>query len=241
MFAIEKGLGSKMEISALATKYIFKPVHSSVVKTTSHTTAQVAQTSASNRASGDGSADTVSREKQQLQVVNRLQDPNSPESKQLRALKARDKEVRAHEQAQMAAAGSQANSSPRLVYQRGPDGRQYAVGGEVQINFMPVESASEGSTEKAEILQKETHVPKNSSSQDQSTATDVENLKQQEPIHGESENSEEFEAMPDADPPQTNSPTSAANSAVLQAKIEQTGATTEVQTTSNNTQLDVFA
>lgn len=52
-------------------------------------------------------------------------------------LKARDTQVRQHEQAHLAAAGSLARSGATYVYQRGPDGVSYAVGGEVQIDTSP--------------------------------------------------------------------------------------------------------
>jgi hypothetical protein len=49
-------------------------------------------------------------------------------------LKQRDTEVRQHEQAHLAAAGGLALSGATYTYQRGPDGINYAVGGEVQID-----------------------------------------------------------------------------------------------------------
>lgn len=56
------------------------------------------------------------------------------EQDQAQRLKERDAEVRAHEMAHLAAAGSLARGGMSLVYQTGPDGRQYAVGGSVQID-----------------------------------------------------------------------------------------------------------
>ncbi|MFQ5934609.1 MAG: putative metalloprotease CJM1_0395 family protein [Dehalococcoidia bacterium] len=43
-------------------------------------------------------------------------------------LKARDAQVRAHEQAHVAAAGGLATGGPKFSFQRGPDGKLYAVG-----------------------------------------------------------------------------------------------------------------
>ncbi len=57
-----------------------------------------------------------------------------PEVRQLRQLQRRDAEVRAHEQAHVSAAGSHARGGAQLSFQRGPDGRSYAVGGEVSID-----------------------------------------------------------------------------------------------------------
>ena len=56
---------------------------------------------------------------------------------QLAKLIARDRQVRAHEAAHLAAAGSLARGGARFSYQRGPDGKMYAVGGEVDIDTSP--------------------------------------------------------------------------------------------------------
>ncbi|MBK1692989.1 hypothetical protein CKO33_12570 [Ectothiorhodospira mobilis] len=52
----------------------------------------------------------------------------------LQALRQRDREVRTHEQAHMAAGGGLVNGGATYSYQQGPDGRRYAVGGEVSID-----------------------------------------------------------------------------------------------------------
>lgn len=56
------------------------------------------------------------------------------QKRQLDQLKARDREVRAHEAAHKSAAGSVARGSASFDYQTGPDGNRYAVGGEVSID-----------------------------------------------------------------------------------------------------------
>lgn len=53
----------------------------------------------------------------------------------LRELQSRDREVRSHEQAHLAAAGAYARGGASFVYQKGADGRMYAVGGEVGIDI----------------------------------------------------------------------------------------------------------
>lgn len=50
------------------------------------------------------------------------------------SLQARDRQVRAHEQAHLAASGGLATSGASYTYQKGPDGVSYAVGGEVSID-----------------------------------------------------------------------------------------------------------
>ncbi|AGH47521.1 putative metalloprotease CJM1_0395 family protein [Paraglaciecola psychrophila] len=61
---------------------------------------------------------------------------------QLTELKQRDAEVRAHEQAH-ASLGGQYVSPPQYEYERGPDGRRYAVGGEVSIDISEASTPEE--------------------------------------------------------------------------------------------------
>jgi len=56
------------------------------------------------------------------------------ERQELMQLQQRDSEVRSHEAAHMAAGGSVISGSASFTYQKGPDGRLYAVGGEVPIS-----------------------------------------------------------------------------------------------------------
>jgi hypothetical protein len=64
-------------------------------------------------------------------------DLTEEEQEDLEELKARDREVRAHEQTHKATAGKYAG---QITYEleRGPDGRSYAVDGEVAIDVSPV-------------------------------------------------------------------------------------------------------
>jgi hypothetical protein len=65
---------------------------------------------------------------------------SASDDRSVRDLKDSDRKVRAHEQAHLAAAGNLATGGPTFDYRTGPDGRRYAVGGEVNI------SLSEGKT-----------------------------------------------------------------------------------------------
>eukprot|EP00055_Hartaetosiga_balthica_P002605 m.139553 g.139553 ORF g.139553 m.139553 type:complete len:327 (+) comp22566_c0_seq1:340-1320(+) len=62
------------------------------------------------------------------------QQQEQAQQREIEELKARDREVRAHEQAH-AAAGGQHAGAPNFEYETGPDGQQYAVGGEVSIDI----------------------------------------------------------------------------------------------------------
>lgn len=56
---------------------------------------------------------------------------------QLKQLQQRDRIVRAHEQAHLAASGGLAMGGASFSYQLGSDGKQYAIGGEVRIDVSP--------------------------------------------------------------------------------------------------------
>lgn len=56
------------------------------------------------------------------------------QQQQVAELAATDRRVRQHEQAHLAAAGGLANSGANFSYRQGPDGKRYAVGGDVSIN-----------------------------------------------------------------------------------------------------------
>ena len=95
-------------------------------------------------------------------------------------LKATDREVRAHERAH-ATAGGQHAGAPSYEYQRGPDGRRYAVGGEVPIDTSPVPGDPEATIDKMEIVKRAALAPAEPSGQDRYVAAqaDAKKLKAQ--------------------------------------------------------------
>ncbi len=85
-------------------------------------------------------------------------------------LKARDAQVRAHEQAHVAAAGGLATGGPKFTFQQGPDGKLYAVGGEVNIDTAPVPGDAEATIRKAQTIRAAALAPANPSAQDRAVA-----------------------------------------------------------------------
>jgi hypothetical protein len=97
-------------------------------------------------------------------------DPLSREEvAQLRELKARDREVRQHEQAHQTVGGRYAGSAS-FTYQRGPDGNAYAVGGEVPIDVSPVPGDPQGTISKMRIVRAAALAPAEPSAADQQVA-----------------------------------------------------------------------
>lgn len=107
-------------------------------------------------------------------------------------LRARDTEVRQHEAAH-AAAGGQYAGSPTFTYQTGPDGRQYAVGGEVSIDTAPVKGDPEATIRKAQQIKAAASAPADPSSQDRRVAAQAESLRQQARAEISAERQEESE------------------------------------------------
>lgn len=100
----------------------------------------------------------------------------SDEDKRLiRELQKRDQEVRAHERAHKMAAGELARGSISYTYQIGPDGRRYAIGGEVRIDASPGNTPEE-SLERARKIRAAASAPSAPSAQDHSAAADAAQL-----------------------------------------------------------------
>ncbi|SFM40222.1 putative metalloprotease CJM1_0395 family protein [Marinobacter zhejiangensis] len=87
-------------------------------------------------------------------------------------LKARDREVRAHEAAHQSVGGVHAGAAS-FTYQRGPDGVQYAIGGEVPIDLATVEGNPQATIEKMRTVQAAALAPAQPSSQDRAVAAEA--------------------------------------------------------------------
>lgn len=96
------------------------------------------------------------------------QELSEEEKKQVSDLRKRDAEVRAHENAHAAAGGTHAGS-PSYEMQRGPDGKSYAVGGEVAIDTS-AESTPQATVRKMDTVIRAALAPADPSSQDQKVA-----------------------------------------------------------------------
>ncbi len=91
------------------------------------------------------------------------------EERQVRELKKRDAEVKAHERAHANVGGIYA-SAPRYEYTVGPDGKRYAIGGEVQIDATPVRDDPEATIRKMDIVIRAALAPAEPSAQDLAVA-----------------------------------------------------------------------
>lgn len=95
---------------------------------------------------------------------------SASEQAQLEELEARDREVRRHEQAHIAAGSGHIVRGAQFSYQQGPDGGRYAVGGDVQIDVSPVPGDPQATIEKAQKIYKAALAPAQPSTQDRQVA-----------------------------------------------------------------------
>ncbi|MBA5635659.1 catalase [Duganella sp. LX20W] len=120
--------------------------------------------SASSSASTTASSSSTTLTPQALALIDRL--------------KTRDTEVRQHEQAHLAAAGGLAVSGAAYTYQRGPNGVDYAIGGEVHIDTSPGRTPEETIT-RARTIQAAALAPADPSGPDRAVAAQAQQMEQQ--------------------------------------------------------------
>jgi len=151
-----------MDISAsssITTYSSYRPVAPSA-RAEQKEGSEVARPDEPSEHEGKTSTNTASKPEQQL---------SDSDKQETRELQSRDQEVRAHEAAHKAAAGRYATGAASFDYQRGPDGRQYAVGGEVSIDTSRPEDPSEAQS-KAQTIQAAALAPAEPSAQDRQVA-----------------------------------------------------------------------
>ncbi|MCI4662713.1 MAG: hypothetical protein MRY63_12945 [Neomegalonema sp.] len=100
------------------------------------------------------------------------------ELREVAELKARDRQVRAHEQAH-ATVGGQYASAPRYEYQVGPDAQRYAIAGHVMIDTAPVADDPEATVAKMEVVKAAALAPVDPSSADRQVAATADALRNQ--------------------------------------------------------------
>ena len=117
-----------------------------------------------------GESKTTVAKPQEPEDLNAADEELSAEEKQeVEKLKERDQEVRRHEQAHLAAAGGLATGGANYKFKTGPDGQQYAVGGEVGLKI-PEGGSPEESIRIAAQIERAALAPAEPSSSDRQIA-----------------------------------------------------------------------
>ena len=94
----------------------------------------------------------------------------SPEGVEVQRLVQTDRRVRSHEHAHIAAGGQYVVSGASFSFQRGPDGKLYAVGGEVSIDTSEISGDPEATIRKMQQIRSAALAPSDPSSQDRAVA-----------------------------------------------------------------------
>ncbi|MDX5372743.1 MAG: hypothetical protein LPK18_09940 [Pseudomonadaceae bacterium] len=127
--------------------------------------AESAEESALREESASPASDKADGEKQSPRETQQQRQ----EQLEIAELASRDREVRAHEQAHAAVGGAYAGA-PTYTFTRGPDGKRYAVGGEVSIDTSPIPNDPEATLRKMELVQRAALAPAEPSAQDRRVA-----------------------------------------------------------------------
>jgi hypothetical protein len=97
------------------------------------------------------------------------------EKQTIRKLESRDKEVRTHEMAH-ASVGGVFTGSPSYTFEIGPNGKKYAVEGEVSVDLTPVAGDPEETIAKMKKVQAAALAPANPSAQDSRVAASASSI-----------------------------------------------------------------
>jgi hypothetical protein len=138
--------------------------------------------------------------KQNSEPTSNSFELSEDELKMVEELKARDLEVRAHEQAHKSV-GGQYTGAISFSYQAGPNGKRYAVGGEVPIDVSPIAGNPQATITKMMVVSAAASAPALPSAQDQMVAAQAArtmseaqaelSLKKYEDVSGENDTKKE--------------------------------------------------
>jgi len=112
---------------------------------------------------------------------------------ELAKLKARDREVRAHEAAHSAVAGSLVRGGASFTFEKGSDGQLYAVGGEVNIDTSTDSDDPQATIQKARQIRAAANAPANPSAQDRAVAAQATRMEAQAQRELQQERTEEIQ------------------------------------------------
>ncbi len=113
----------------------------------------------------------ASQDRESAAPQGREAELNLEQERTLRELQARDAAVRAHERAHTSAGGELVRGATAYQYTVGPDGRRYAVGGEVVLDTSAVADDPAATAEKAAQIRRAALAPADPSTQDQLVAS----------------------------------------------------------------------
>jgi hypothetical protein len=119
---------------------------------------------------GEGAAAREQSAQKKTSSANPESRLSEEQKQQVAELRQRDREVKSHEAAHMGAGGGLVRGGATYSYQAGPDGKRYAVGGEVSIDTSPIKNNPEATIAKMQRVRSAALAPADPSGQDRSVA-----------------------------------------------------------------------
>ena len=160
--------------------------------------AQDSQQDASNENNEQNNTGSESVDGQDTAITEQQANAEAFAEKQvIRNLEIRDKEVRTHEMAH-AAVGGAFTGSPSYSYEIGPDGKKYAVEGEVAVDLTPIAGDPKETIAKMKKVQAAALAPASPSAQDTRVAASASGIIAEAQAELIALNSEDAEVKPTA-------------------------------------------
>lgn len=208
------------------------------------------QVKVSDEKSGKGDTVHISEvgknlsDENQKNKQNGIQELTEVELDEVRQLKERDREVRAHEQAHLHAAGPHALGGAKFKTTQGPDGNSYATSGHVSVD-MSKESTPEATLAKMRIVRQAALAPGSPSSTDRQVAAQASMIEQQAQKEINQQNLTEPVAKPVNVSNDNNDESIKAQNAPNSSKNDSSGFTAQLKQNNSNTginsSISVFA
>jgi SprA-related family len=134
-------------------------------------------TTTTGAANGTDGESSQSKGAAQAKGTGAASDNLTPEQMQeVEKLQNRDKEVKAHEMAHLMAAAGYARGGAHYDYEVGPDGKRYAVGGEVSIDVSKIPGDPKATIRKMRTVESAALAPASPSAQDRQVAARAEQV-----------------------------------------------------------------
>lgn len=118
-----------------------------------------------------GKSKTEEAKEQEPVVTSSTEELSEEAETEVENLKKIDTKTRAHEAAHVAAGGGLVRGGANFSYTKGPDGKQYATAGEVQIDISPIDGDPKATIRKMDQVKRAALAPADPSTQDRSVAS----------------------------------------------------------------------
>ncbi|MBN1510436.1 MAG: hypothetical protein JXB13_00340 [Phycisphaerae bacterium] len=155
------------------------------------------------------------------------------DQEKVKKLKERDAEVRRHEQAHIAAGGQYVQGGAQYEYENGPDGKQYATGGEVGIDTSEVPDDPAATIRKMQVVRRAALAPSEPSAADRRIAAEAQQKETQARAELQAQQAEEAQsgsangpARPTGAPSDDNANAATENSSAKNAEVDAASAAT---------------